>query len=87
MREQDEEEFRPSAFTWAWALWIVFFLLVEGYALLRKRKGDTFSEHWWTLFHVHSKVPKSIRLVLVVLQLAFGTWLVGHLAFGWWATE
>jgi len=80
-----EEEFRPSAFTAAWVFWIVFFLVVEGVALARKRKGDTFSEHWWYLFRVRSRVPRWVKVLLTVLQLAFGAWLVGHLAFGLWS--
>ncbi|QFG25456.1 hypothetical protein [Actinomadura sp. WMMB 499] len=75
---------RPSAFTVAWVVWIFFFLLVEGVALFRRQKGDTFSEHWWSLFRVRQKTPVWAKALLTVVQLAFGGWLVGHLAFGWW---
>lgn len=78
-------EFRPSAFTVAWVFWVVFFLVVEGVALARKRKDDTFSEHWWHLFRVRSSAPRWVKVSLTVLQLAFGTWLVGHLVFGLWS--
>ena len=75
---------RVSGFTVAWAVWILFFLVVEGVALARRGKNDTFSEHWWRLFRVRERTPVWLRLVLTAVQLAFGTWLVGHLAFGWW---
>jgi len=73
-----------TGFTIAWVVWIVFFLAVEGFALARKDKGDTFSEHWWALFRVREQTPAWLKAVLTAVQLAFGTWLVGHLAFGWW---
>lgn len=75
---------RVSGYTLAWAFWIVFFLVVEGMALRRRAKGDTFSEHWWAAFRVRDKVPATLRVVLTVVQVAFGVWLTGHLAFGWW---
>lgn len=75
---------RVTGWTLAWTAWILFFLVVEFAALRRKAPGDTFSEHWWSLFRVRSRVPLPVRIVLLVVQLAFGTWLVGHLAMGWW---
>lgn len=75
---------RVSGFTVAWTFWILFFLVVEGYALLRPTRGDTFSEHWWRLFRVREHVPAWLRAVLTVVQLAFGVWLTGHLVFGIW---
>jgi len=75
---------RVSGYTLAWAFWILFFLVVEGIALARKGKGDTFSEHWWALFRVRERVPKPVRMVLLAVQLTFGVWLVGHLSLGIW---
>lgn len=75
---------RVSGFTLAWVAWVLFFLVVEAWALLRKARGDTFSENWWSLFRVRAKVPLPARLALAVLQLAFAAWLTGHLVFGWW---
>lgn len=78
---------RPSGFTVAWVVWVLFFLVVEGLAILRQREDETFSGHWWKVFHVRSKVPRPVRVVLVLVQLAFGGWLIGHLVFGWWSPE
>ncbi|GAA2609536.1 hypothetical protein SMC26_39390 [Actinomadura fulvescens] len=78
---------RVSGFTLAWAAWVVFFLVVEGIALARGAKGDTFSEHWWRVWRVRERVPVPLRWLLAGVQLTFGVWLVGHLTFGWWTTE
>lgn len=75
---------RVSGFTVAWLAWGLFFIVVEGIALFRKGKNDTFSEHWWSLFRLGKRVPLVLKLWLLAIQLTFGTWLVGHLAFGWW---
>jgi hypothetical protein len=75
---------RITGWTIAWTIWIAFFLVIETAALIRKKPGDTFSEHWWSAFRVRSKVPLPVRVVLLIVQLVFGTWLVGHLAFGIW---
>lgn len=77
---------RVSGWTIAWVFWVVFFLVVEGWALIRRGSSDTFSEHWWALFRVHQKVPPAVKIGLAVVELAFGVWLIGHLAFGWWTT-
>ena len=76
---------RVTGWTLAWTAWILFFLVVEAAALIRKRPGDTFSEHWWSLFRLRERVPLPVRIVLLAVQLGFGTWLIGHLAFGWWS--
>jgi len=75
---------RITGWTLAWTAWILFFLVVEAAALIRKAPGDTFSEHWWSLFRVRERVPLPARIVLLVVQVGFGIWLIGHLAFGWW---
>lgn len=77
---------RPHVTGWtlAWAGWIVLFLGLEVTALLHKEREDTFSEFWWRLFRVRARVPVPVRILLAVVQLAFATWLAGHLAFGWW---
>lgn len=76
---------RVSWFTAAWAFWVLFFLVVEGVAIFRKAPGDTFSEHWWSVFHTRSKVPAWVRVALAVVQIGAGVWLVGHLTFGIWS--
>ena len=78
---------KRSWFSWAWLVWVVFFLLVEGIAIVRKGRGDTFSEHWWKVFRTGQKVPTWIKILLAVVQLGAGIWLTGHLTFGWWSPE
>jgi hypothetical protein len=75
---------RVTGWTLAWTAWILFFLVVELAALFRKAPGDTFSEHWWSLFRLRERVPLPVRIALLAVQVGFGVWLVGHLAFGWW---
>lgn len=76
------DSYRPSAFTAAWVVWILFFVVVEGVALKRRNKNDTFSEFWWAIFRVRKATPKPVRAGLLVLQLGFAAWLVPHLVFG-----
>lgn len=78
---------RVSAYTVAWIVWVLFFFVVEGLALFSKKPGGTFSEHWWTVFQVQSKVPLPLKIVLTVAQLAAGVWLVTHLTFGIWPSS
>lgn len=80
-----DSKFKPSGFTVAWVIWIVFFLVVEGIALVSRKKDLTFSEHWWALFRVRTSTPWWAKSVLVLVQLGFGIWLVGHLTFGLWS--
>lgn len=75
-----------SGFTVAWILWIMAFVGIEGYALARKEKGDTLSEHVWKWFAVNDPHANQVwRWVGRVLLLTGGVWLTGHLAFGWWS--
>lgn len=76
---------RVSLFTLAWAFWVLFFLVVEGIAIFRKAPGDTFSEHWWSVFHTRQKVPTWARVALAVVQIGAGVWLTVHLTFGVWS--
>ena len=36
-----------DTYTWLWAIWGLFFLAIEGGAIMDKRPGDTLSEHVW----------------------------------------
>ena len=41
-------------YTAGWIFWILFFIVLEGMAIINKQKGDTLSEHlrvWSTLTH------------------------------------
>lgn len=38
-----------NTFTWLWLAWGGLFVVIEGAALLNKKRGDTLSEHIWFL--------------------------------------
>jgi hypothetical protein len=75
-------------FNWAsplWALWIVYFLVVEGIALFNHKTGDTLSEHVWAwLGYRVGQVgyPRGSQRLRRFLTLAFLAWLVVHLLTG-----
>jgi len=58
-----------DGFTWAWILWALAFVGIEGAALANKRRGDTLSEHVWRI-----RAHKAGRWGLA----AFLGWLVYH---------
>lgn len=76
---------------WAWAVWVVYFLIVEGVALFNSKPGDTLSEHVWMLFGTQRRKPGEpvrprsgwTQLRRVVL-LAFMVWLAAHFLTGGW---
>ena len=73
--------------TWwtvAWMCWIVAFAIIEGFALADKRPGDTFSEHIWLWFKVKDQRNTAATWFARAPLYVVLTWLVGHLAFGWW---
>jgi hypothetical protein len=63
-------------YTYLWIGWLLAFLGIEGFALARKEKGDTLSEHVWSWFSVKERKGgyKWRRGVLG----AFLAWLVAH---------
>ena len=62
-------------FTALWVAWALMFAAVEGVALMRKRSGDTLSEHVWLLLR--------LRGPAWFLGAGFLAWLVIHfLGFG-----
>jgi hypothetical protein len=63
-------------FTVAWGLVGTAVAVIEGLALVNRRKGDTLSEHVWALL----KLGRAARVVLVL----FWTWLGIHLFTGGW---
>jgi hypothetical protein len=71
--------------TLTWILWIAAFVALEAVALLDKRRQDTFSEFMWRLFRVRDRRPTALTWVARAALVAFGVWLTGHLAFGWWS--
>ncbi|MGV1006974.1 MAG: hypothetical protein ACOYEV_19915 [Candidatus Nanopelagicales bacterium] len=74
-----------TGWDWLWIVWIGYFLAVEGTALVCSRKNDTLSELFWRYLHIGKSAPPAGRAVWVirVMTLAFGVWLVLHMAFGW----
>lgn len=79
--------YRVSVFTFLWIGWVLFFLVVEGIALVRPQRDDTFSEGWWAVFRSRVKtVPWYFRVLLLVPQFVLGIWLLGHLPFGIWTS-
>lgn len=65
-----------DGYTWAWAIWIVMFAVIEGAALMDKMPGDTLTEHVRQWFATSSK-PKGWRIRRYGL-LAFTIWLPLH---------
>ena len=76
---------RITGWTPAQAARVVFFLVVEIAALLRKAPGDTFSGRWCSPFRLRERVPVPVRAVRPTVQVGFGIRLIGHLTFGWWS--
>jgi hypothetical protein len=70
--------------TWAWALWISAFVVLEGIGLWDGRKGGTLSELTWATFRVLDRRPTPLVWVLRGVLLVFLVWLLGHLGMGWW---
>lgn len=70
--------------TWAWALWIAAFAVLEGIGLFDGRKGGTWSELIWGVFRVRDRRPTRTTWALRGVLLVALVWLVGHLGFGWW---
>lgn len=76
-----------SAWTWAWAGWAVYFLIVEGMALFNSRPGDTLSEHVWAFIGIRRKGvdprdPSGWTRLRRFLVLAFMAWLSFHFLTG-----
>lgn len=67
-------------YTIAWYMWIAYFVVVEGAALLDKRPGDTLSEHVWYWFSMKDQGPSwHIRRVILLTMMA---WLSAHFLTG-----
>jgi hypothetical protein len=63
-------------FTVAWVLLGAAVAVIEGLALVNRKKGDTLSEHVWAVM----KLGRAARVVLVL----FWCWLSIHLVTGGW---
>ena len=73
-----------AAWTAVWAGWIAGFIVLETVALRDKRPQDTLSEFFWRTFRVRDRRPTALTWAGRLFLLAFGIWLTGHFAFGWW---
>lgn len=79
-----------TGYTIGWIIWLGLFVALEGFALLDKDPGDTFTEHFRRWMRLRTPVVGSsnrlqracwwISRTVVVL---FGAWLTTHMAFGW----
>lgn len=83
MNRERAEEQRPGGFTVAWLLWLAVLLVVEGVALLNRRKGDTLSEHAWEWFSVRDQ-STAWRTLRFAGGAAFLGWLLIHIVTGGW---
>lgn len=67
---------------WAWALWILAFVVLEGIGLASRKRGDTLSELTWRVFHVRDRRPTAVVWALRGVLLVGLVWLTLHLGFG-----
>lgn len=74
-----------SGYTMAWAAWLAAFGVIEGKALLDRRRGDTLSEHVWRWFGTARDIQPSgwVKFRRFVL-LSFLAWLTAHFLTGGW---
>ena len=57
-----------------WVAWLALFAVIEGAAILNKKKGDTLSEHVWKWF------PKNTARGVALV--GFMAWLFWHFVSG-----
>ena len=77
-----------SPFTIGWFLFILYFVVLEGWALFRSKPGDTLSEHIWVWFGTQKgrkdkKVTGWDRIRRFILG-GFMLWLGVHFMTGGW---
>lgn len=69
-----------SLWTVGWLLWILWFVVEEGFALANKQENDTLSEHVWKWASIKNK-GNGWRLRRFLL-LAGMCWLLVHFMTG-----
>lgn len=71
-------------FTIAWVGIILYFVVWETIALIRKKRGDTLSEHVWDWFCLRGKKHNKSSWCVTrrVLFIAFWAWLTLHFVTG-----
>ena len=65
-------------YTSAWLIWIALFIVIEGFALIDKRQGDTLSEHVRKWFRIKDPRPTKTVWVIRGSLMAFLLWLITH---------
>jgi len=71
-----------AVFTPLWIAWLALFVVIEGVALVRKRRGDTLSENTWSWFCLRDNDGSTSCKVRRIAFIAFWVWLTIHLIFG-----
>ena len=69
-------------YTIAWIAWIFIFFVIEAFAIVDKKKGDTLSEHFWFAFDI--KDTGKPRKIMRLVGSGFIMWLAVHLVTGGW---
>lgn len=70
-------------FTWLWAFWAAFFVVVEGIAVFNNIPGDTLSEQIWLVIGTKAEV-KTTTMWFWRVALVVGTaWTIPHFLTGW----
>lgn len=67
-----------KAYTWAWAIWILLFGVIEWSALKNKEPGDTLSEHVWKLIGKREYQKQGAYLVWRGVIGGLLVWLMAH---------
>jgi hypothetical protein len=65
----------------AWILWGIYFVIVEGDAILHNDMPGTLSEHIWAWFCMNGQKEKFAHLRRIIL-LCFMAWLSAHFITG-----
>ena len=69
-------------YTELWALWLLFFAVIEGAAIANKEKGDTLSEHVWKWIGKRGyPKPSGYKWRRGALGVFFA-WLIAHFFWG-----
>lgn len=73
-----------TIFTIAWVSVLVWFIVWETWALIRRRRGDTLSEHVWDWFCLRGKKQGKSAWCIIrrVAFYSFWIWLTVHFLSG-----
>lgn len=68
--------------TWAWLIWGLAFVALEGFGLFDNRPGGTLSELVWATFKVRDRRPTRTTWFLRGVLALFMGWLTYHFLTG-----